>query len=951
MTSAILAALALTALLTGCTAAPPVARPAPAPVAVAGPAVEPLPTDPALVTGTAASGLRYMVRRHPNPAGRAAFWLHVAAGSLDEADDTRGLAHYLEHMAFNGSANFPPGALIPYFESLGLAFGRDQNAFTSLGQTVYQIAVPDVKAETLGKALLYLGDVATRMLLTPEEIERERQIILEEKRVRAGADQRVRDQVLERLAPGSTFGLRLPIGTEEAIRSVMPRHFREFYARHYVPANMTLIAACDCEPALVVEQIHKEFDGAPRAPRPPPRTIVLHPTVGVRGVVATDRDLERATVSLTRVEPSHPPTTTVGEVRRDLLESLATRAFNRRLGARLAAGSASYLEASAQASDWAGAARLVSVRAAGLTDRWRAMLDELAAAVQQARIHGFAEREIDILRRAMLSEAEDAVQRQATRPARTVLRQLNDEVARREPSMSAEQRRAVLQRLLPGIDAAEVSRAFAATFDFTNVVVAATLPAAAGVPDDAALAQAGRQALLARVEAPTDLPVETRLLETPPAPGRIVERGEHTASGVTSVWLANGVRVHHRFVDQRRNEARVRITLAGGEIEETAANRGVTRAAALAWQRPATSTLTSTQVRDLMTGRRVHVGGAADADALQLVVSGDPAELEHGLQLAYRLLTDPVVEPAALAQWQETELQAITARRTRPAGVLGEALADAIYPATELRTRSLSAEQVRAVSREAASAWLTRLVATAPIEVAVVGDLERERALELVTRYVGALPARARIGADTGPAGQHPGRPDRHPPGGRPRRLLRRRPRQRARHPAAGPGRPRALHAHEPGRARGAPARLQHLRQLPARRRVPGLRAVRGPGADRPRQDRGADRDAGGDVHGLRPVRPQRGRDPRGARADRQRAGRGAGRPGLLERSAGQSRLPRHPAGRHHRGPAALRRDDRGRGAGGLRPLLRARRARAGRRHAALSPARAALSSPRRPHP
>jgi zinc protease len=690
-----------------------------------------------------------MVRRHPNPAGRAAFWLHVAAGSLDEADDTRGLAHYLEHMAFNGSANFPPGALIPYFESLGLAFGRDQNAFTSLGQTVYQIAVPDVKAETLGKALLYLGDVATRMLLTPEEIERERQIILEEKRVRAGADQRVRDQVLERLAPGSTFGLRLPIGTEEAIRSVTPRHFREFYARHYVPANMTLIAACDCEPALVVEQIHKEFDGAPRAPRPPPRTIVLHPTVGVRGVVATDRDLERATVSLTRVEPSHPPTTTVGEVRRDLLESLATRAFNRRLGARLAAGSASYLEASAQASDWAGAARLVSVRAAGLTDRWRAMLDELAAAVQQARIHGFAEREIDILRRAMLSEAEDAVQRQATRPARTVLRQLNDEVARREPSMSAEQRRAVLQRLLPGIDAAEVSRAFAATFDFTNVVVAATLPAAAGVPDDAALAQAGRQALLARVEAPTDLPVETRLLETPPAPGRIVERGEHTASGVTSVWLANGVRVHHRFVDQRRNEARVRITLAGGEIEETAANRGVTRAAALAWQRPATSTLTSTQVRDLMTGRRVHVGGAADADALQLVVSGDPAELEHGLQLAYRLLTDPVVEPAALAQWQETELQAITARRTRPAGVLGEALADAIYPATELRTRSLSAEQVRAVSREAASAWLTRLVATAPIEVAVVGDLERERALELVTRYVGALPARARIGADT----------------------------------------------------------------------------------------------------------------------------------------------------------------------------------------------------------
>src|SRR5262245_13882840 len=202
MTSRIVVA-ALLALLSACTLAP---APPPPPASWA----EPLPTDPALAIGTTVSGLRYVVVRHPNPAARAAFWLHVATGSLDEADDERGLAHYLEHMAFNGSANFPPGALVPYFESLGLSFGRDQNAFTSLDQTVYQIAVPDVRAETLGKALLYLGDVATRLTLSDEEIERERQIILEEKRTREGADQRVRDQILARLAPGSTFARRLP---------------------------------------------------------------------------------------------------------------------------------------------------------------------------------------------------------------------------------------------------------------------------------------------------------------------------------------------------------------------------------------------------------------------------------------------------------------------------------------------------------------------------------------------------------------------------------------------------------------------------------------------------------------------------------------------------------------------------------------------------------------------
>jgi zinc protease len=738
----------LLALLAGCSAAPPAAPPRAAPpVATGTPWAAPLPTDPALVIGTADSGLRYVVKRHPNPAGRAAFWLHVAAGSLDEEEHTRGLAHYLEHMAFNGSANFPPGALIPYFESIGLSFGRDQNAFTSLDQTVYQIAVPDTRAETLGKALLYLGDVATRLTLLPEEIERERQIILEEKRARAGAEQRVRDIVLERLEPA--LGRRLPIGTEAAIRTVQPEHFRDFYARFYVPANMTLLAVCDCEPAPVVDRIRQEFDAAPRAPRPPPRPVTLTPTTGVRGIVATDRDLTRASVSLTRVEPPPAPRTTFGDARRDLVETLGVAALNRRLDARLAAGGASFLEAAGQLSDWARAARLVSVRAAGPPERWRAMLEEIGAAVQQARVHGFSAREVEVVRRAVLAEAEQAVQRQPTQPARVVLRQLNAAVARGEPLMSAEQRRAVLQELLAGIDAAEVSRTFARTFDFSRVVVAATLPTGAGAPDDAALAGLGQAALLARVEAPAELEAEARLLEAPPPPGRVVERAEHAASGVRSVWLDNGVRVHHRFVDQRRNEVRVQITLAGGEIEETAATRGLTRAAALAWQRPATSTLTSTQVRELMTGRRVQVSGGVEADALTLTVSGDPAELEHGLQLAYRLLTDPLIEAATLARWRESEAEAIADRRSRPASALREALAEAIYPMTELRTRPLTAEQVRAVTREAAQAWLGRLVATAPIEVAVVGDLAYEPALDLVTRYLAALPSRPRIGAES----------------------------------------------------------------------------------------------------------------------------------------------------------------------------------------------------------
>src|SRR5580765_1515729 len=142
----------------------------------AGAAEDRLPTDPALVTGTLPNGLSYVVRPHKNPEGRVSIWLHVSSGSLNETDATRGLAHYLEHMAFNGSANFPPGSVVPFFQSLGLAFGRDQNAFTSFDQTTYQLALPGGGRDVVEKGMLFMSDVAMRLSLAPAAIDSERQV-------------------------------------------------------------------------------------------------------------------------------------------------------------------------------------------------------------------------------------------------------------------------------------------------------------------------------------------------------------------------------------------------------------------------------------------------------------------------------------------------------------------------------------------------------------------------------------------------------------------------------------------------------------------------------------------------------------------------------------------------------------------------------------------------------
>src|SRR3990172_8765771 len=320
---------------------------------------EPLPTPPALVRGALENGLTYIIRKHGNPPGRVSIWLHIASGSLNETEATRGLAHYLEHMAFNGSANFPPGSLVPFFQSLGMSFGRDQNAFTSFEQTTYQLTLPDTRPETIDKGLLYLADVAMRLSLIPSEIESERQIILEEKRTRAGARQRVEEYIYERFAPETTFGRRLPIGTDETIKAVTPKDFQEYYSRWYVPSNITLIAVCDCEPALLTGLIQRHFAAGPKVPRPADRGAGVKPQTTTRAIVATDPELIQAELSIVRVEPARAPTTTVEQYRHNLIESIGTWVFNRRMGAELAAGKVSFLNAGASIRQQGRAIRMI----------------------------------------------------------------------------------------------------------------------------------------------------------------------------------------------------------------------------------------------------------------------------------------------------------------------------------------------------------------------------------------------------------------------------------------------------------------------------------------------------------------------------------------------------------------------------------------------------------------
>src|SRR5262245_46889414 len=255
-------------------------------------------------------------------------------------------------MSFNGSANFAPGSVVPFFQSLGLAFGRDQNAFTSFDQTTYQLTLPGGGRDVVEKGLLFMSDVAMRMSLDATELDSERQIILEEKRARASAQQRVQDQIHERLAPESTLGRRLPIGIEQTIKSMTRADFQDYYSRWYVPSNMTVIVVGDTDPSMVAEVITKEFGGGRTVSRPAPRDAGVKPTTDQRAIVVSDPELTRAEVSIARLEPPRGPVTSVAQRRRELVERIGIWAFERRTSAEIAAGRVSFVESNASVEEW-----------------------------------------------------------------------------------------------------------------------------------------------------------------------------------------------------------------------------------------------------------------------------------------------------------------------------------------------------------------------------------------------------------------------------------------------------------------------------------------------------------------------------------------------------------------------------------------------------------------------
>ena len=367
----------------------------------------PLPLDLAIRTGTLPNGITFFIRHNALPNDRVMLRLAVKAGSIDEDADQRGLAHVLEHMAFNGTAHFKPGELVSYLESIGAQFGAHVNAYTSFDETVYMLDVPTEKPGVLERGFEALSDFAGGLTLDPVEIDRERGVVIEEWRGRLGAGTRMQEPQLKALFGTSRYIDRLPIGTPEILKGFPAQRLRDFYQAHYRPDRMAVIVVGDIEVAAAEALVRKNFSGMPSRPAATRPVYDIPSHQDTRYVSVSDKEAQASSVTLMYKRPL-TELRTMADYRRSLAEGLVFQMINARFGEIARQTDAPFLSASAGDDTLGRTIEAFSVSARVKDGGIARGLSAIAQEMTRVRQHGFGEAELDRAKRSTLAGYERA---------------------------------------------------------------------------------------------------------------------------------------------------------------------------------------------------------------------------------------------------------------------------------------------------------------------------------------------------------------------------------------------------------------------------------------------------------------------------------------------------------------------------------------------------------------
>jgi len=729
------------------TQSPPApAAPAAAASAKSAPLSQAVPIDPLVTIGRLPNGLRYIIRPNAQPAKRAELRLVVNAGSLLEDDDQQGLAHVVEHMAFNGTSHFPKTQLIDFLQSTGMKFGPSINAGTSFDETVYMLQIPTDKEGLLDKAFLILEDWAHNVTFDLVEIDKERGVIIEEWRTRRGAQARIQDRQFPVIFKGSRYAERLPIGKTDIIQAFKPETLKRFYKDWYRPDLMTVIAVGDFDKAAVESMIAAHFTRM-TAPKPARvRTIYsVADNAGTLFTIETDKEMTGTTIGVINKLPLRDHTT-IGAYRQDIAQNLCERMLNTRLSELAQKPEAPFVGAAANIGLFLRGKEAATLNAMVKETGIERGLDALLTEAQRVARHGFTPTEFDRQKRDTLRGLEQ----QAAEKDKTQSGALASEYIRhalqREPIPGIAYEYELYQRFLPEITLVEVNAIAASFLTESNRVVMVSSPQKDGlvVPDQAQLSAAIKAAAARDVAAYVDTADTKPLLAPLPAPGRVVKASTRQAIGLTEWELSNGVKVALKPTDFKEDEIVFRAFSPGGTSLASDKDYVPAMTASQAVGAGGVGQFGAIELRKLLSGKVATVNPAFSDASSSVFGSGSKKDLETMFQLIYLAFTQPRSDPTMFGVVTGQMKTIMANRKNTPDYAFGEALSQ-IMSQGHVRGRTMSPELVEEMNLETSMAFYKERMADASgFTFVFAGSFDLDTMKPLVERYLASLPATGR---------------------------------------------------------------------------------------------------------------------------------------------------------------------------------------------------------------
>lgn len=709
----------------------------------------PIPIDPAVRIGKLDNGLTYYIRHNEEPKGQANFYIAQKVGSVLEEEEQRGLAHFLEHMCFNGSQKFPGNGIITYCESIGVKFGADLNAYTSFDETVYNIDNVPVATtpSAVDSCLWILHDWADGLLLDGADIDNERGVIHEEWRTRSDAQMRMLQKILPEVYPGNRYGERLPIGLMSVVDNFPHQVLRDYYEKWYRPDLQGIVVVGDIDVDDVEGKI-KEIFGTIATPVNPAERVYFDVADNREPIVSIAKDKEQP-YAIAYINCKHDAIPNEGKTSLDYgVYQYALEAISQMLNGRilelLQSANPPFIQAQAMDSDF-----FISKTKKAFTGvvvaseaQIESGINTLYREILRASRGGFTASEYERAKAEILAHLESQYKQRDKKKSAAFCSEYVRHFIDNEPIPGIENEYTILQQIVPAIPVEAINQIMKSLVKEDNLVVFCMLPDKEGVtyPSESKVAEN-----LAAVAAEEIKPYEEKVSNEPlisqlPAAGKIV-KAKDSKFGYRKYTLSNGATVYLKKTDFNADEIRMKATSKGGASLYFKNDLLSAKAAEDIASIGGVGNFSVTDLNKLLAGKKVSVSPKVSQFSEGISASTTPKDFETMLQLNYLYFTAIREDADAFASWKTRVIASIRNLEVNPMYAFSDSLRTTIYKNSNLisnfkveEVESLDYQKVLKIARD-------RFANAADFTFIFTGNIDEETALPLIEQYIGSLPA------------------------------------------------------------------------------------------------------------------------------------------------------------------------------------------------------------------